>query len=186
MTYLSGHSQEIRGLLDALGISHKAVTGVRLIVEPDQLVRVQVERLVAADEIGEVTEWILKHGVKAEQLNSMTDFRALCAELHAAFNTYAVDMKHHDLLERARALLAEADGPAVPDGREPASVTEQLKYQLLNAAKADLIRQVMDRALRDTAPYHWRETVKGEQLVRVRDLLTWAEQASAEMEAAES
>ena len=43
----------------------------------------------------------------------MTDFRALCAELHAAFNTYAVDMKHHDLLERARALLAEpeAEGP---------------------------------------------------------------------------
>jgi hypothetical protein len=37
----------------------------------------------------------------------MTDFRALCAELHAAFNTYAVDMAHHDLLERARAALAE-------------------------------------------------------------------------------
>ena len=35
-----------------------------------------------------------------------TDFRALCAELHAAFNTYAVDMAHHDLLERARAALA--------------------------------------------------------------------------------
>ena len=69
MTYLSGHSQEIRGLLDALGISHKAVTGVRLIVEPDQLVRVQVERLFAAEEIGEVTEWLLKHGVKAEQLD---------------------------------------------------------------------------------------------------------------------
>jgi hypothetical protein len=43
----------------------------------------------------------------------MTDFRALCAELHAAFNTYAVDMKHHDLLERARAALAvEAVGPS--------------------------------------------------------------------------
>ncbi len=34
----------------------------------------------------------------------MTDFRALCAELHAAFNTYAVDEAHHDLLVRARAL----------------------------------------------------------------------------------
>lgn len=75
-----------------------------------------------------------------------------------------------------------SDGPAVPDDREPASVTEQLKYQLFNAAKADLIRQVMDRALRDTAPYHWRETEGGEQLVRVRDLLTWAEQTAAEME----
>lgn len=69
MTYISGHSQEIRGLLDALGISHKAVTGICLIVEPYQLVRVQVERLDAADEIGEVTEWILKHGLKAEQLD---------------------------------------------------------------------------------------------------------------------
>jgi hypothetical protein len=37
----------------------------------------------------------------------MIDFRALCEELHAAFNTYAVDMAHHDLLERARAALAE-------------------------------------------------------------------------------
>lgn len=39
----------------------------------------------------------------------MTDFRALCAELHAAFNTYAVDESHHALLERARAALAESD-----------------------------------------------------------------------------
>ena len=69
MSYLSSHSQEIRGLLDALGISHKGVTGFRLLVEPDQLVRVQVERLIAADEIGELTEWILKHDLKAEQLD---------------------------------------------------------------------------------------------------------------------
>jgi hypothetical protein len=102
----------------------------------------------------------------------MTDFRALCAELHAAFNTYAVDEAHHNLLERARAALAQPepqgpsdeelkaayweafkgaapcgadeswlaglravacwnrpviapDGPAVPDGREPASVADQ-------------------------------------------------------------
>jgi len=43
----------------------------------------------------------------------MTDFRALCAELHAAFNTYAVDEAHHDLLVRARAALAqpEPQGP---------------------------------------------------------------------------
>ncbi len=45
----------------------------------------------------------------------MTDFRALCAELHAAFNTYAVDEAHHDLLVRARAALAqpEPQGPTV-------------------------------------------------------------------------
>jgi hypothetical protein len=51
----------------------------------------------------------------------MTDFRALCAELHAAFNTYAVDMAHHDLLERARAALAEQ-----PVGPTPIPVAERL------------------------------------------------------------
>jgi hypothetical protein len=45
----------------------------------------------------------------------MTDFRALCVELHAAFNTYAVDMKHHDLLERARAALTEPKPPSLKD-----------------------------------------------------------------------
>jgi hypothetical protein len=45
----------------------------------------------------------------------MTDFRALCAELHAAFNTYAVDMKHHDLLERARAALTEPKPPSLKE-----------------------------------------------------------------------
>ena len=47
----------------------------------------------------------------------MTDFRALCAELHAAFNTYAVDEAHHDLLVRARAALAQPE-PGVPTDRE--------------------------------------------------------------------
>lgn len=69
MSYLTGCSQQILGLLDALGISHKGVTGFHLLVEPNQVVRVQIERLVTADEIGEVTEWILKHGIKAEQLD---------------------------------------------------------------------------------------------------------------------
>jgi len=45
----------------------------------------------------------------------MTDFRALCVELHAAFNTYAVDMKHHDLLERARAALAQPEPPSLKE-----------------------------------------------------------------------
>jgi len=41
----------------------------------------------------------------------MPDFRALCAELHAAFNTYAVDEAHHDLLVRAKAALAQPEPP---------------------------------------------------------------------------
>jgi hypothetical protein len=121
----------------------------------------------------------------------MTDFRALCVELTEAlrrehdwyiedhgFTNPDVD----ELVVRVETALAKPDGPAVSDDREPASVTEQLKHQLLNAAKADLIRQVMDQALRDTAPYHWRETVKGEQLVRGKDLLVWAEYTASQME----
>ena len=58
----------------------------------------------------------------------MTDYKALkalCAELHAAFNTYAVDMAHHDLLERARAALAEPEPPA--DGEVAELVNHLLK-----------------------------------------------------------
>jgi diadenosine tetraphosphatase ApaH/serine/threonine PP2A family protein phosphatase len=51
----------------------------------------------------------------------MTDLRALCAELYAAFNTYAVDESHYDLMRRARAALAEpqptADGEVAATGK---------------------------------------------------------------------
>jgi hypothetical protein len=53
----------------------------------------------------------------------MTDFRALCAELHAAFNTYAVDEAHHNLLERARAALAQP---------EPQGPTDEALLELFN------------------------------------------------------
>jgi hypothetical protein len=49
-------------------------------------------------------------------------FRALCEELHAAFNTYAVDMAHHDLLERARAALAE----------QPVGPTDEELFEMFN------------------------------------------------------
>jgi len=48
MTYLTGHSQEIKGLLAALGIECKGVTGLRLIVEPD---RMRAVLRLLADEI---------------------------------------------------------------------------------------------------------------------------------------
>jgi hypothetical protein len=43
----------------------------------------------------------------------MTDYKALCADLHAAFNTYAVCEEHHELLRRTRAALAQPapEGP---------------------------------------------------------------------------
>jgi len=40
-----------------------------LIVEPDRIVRLELERLVTEDEAAELTTWILKHSLKAEQLD---------------------------------------------------------------------------------------------------------------------
>jgi hypothetical protein len=60
----------------------------------------------------------------------MTDFRALCAELVDALEDWIaygdeVDIADaHQLVDRARAALAAADGPAVQN-REPASVTAE-------------------------------------------------------------
>ena len=59
------------------------------------------------------------------------DYRAMCAELADALVEWQLgggppeDTADADLIDRARALLAKADGPAVPDGREPASVALQ-------------------------------------------------------------
>ena len=68
MTYLTGHSQEIKGLLAALGIECKGITGLRLIAEPDRIVRLELERLDTHDEVAELTTWILKQNIKTEQL----------------------------------------------------------------------------------------------------------------------
>jgi hypothetical protein len=115
-----------------------------------------------------------------------TNFRALCVELTDCLEKADWPHRYKAVFQQwtdiAHASLAESDGPPVPEDREPASVMDQLKHQLFNKAKADLIRQVIDRALRDTASVHWRVTDTGEQIVRVRDLLTWAEQTANEME----
>jgi hypothetical protein len=62
----------------------------------------------------------------------MTDFRALCAELHAAFNTYAVDEAHHDLLVRTEAALAQPEQQR-PSDKEllelmPESMRDEFSY----------------------------------------------------------
>ena len=69
MKYLTGHSQEIRGLLDALRIPCEGIMGIRLLVEPGQIVRLEVERYVTTDEMPEVMQWLLKYGIEAEQLD---------------------------------------------------------------------------------------------------------------------
>ena len=73
------------------------------------------------------------------------DFRALCAELSGLLDNlhslicvecpraldedsggdFALDLRIEEALERARAALAEADEPAVPEDTEPAAVTGQ-------------------------------------------------------------
>ena len=42
-------------------------------------------------------------------MTNPTDWRALCAELHAAFNTYAVNEEHHRLLVRTADTLAQPE-----------------------------------------------------------------------------
>ena len=116
-----------------------------------------------------------------------TDFRALCVELTDCLEKADWPHRYKVVFQQwtdiARAALAEPDEPAVSDDREPASVMDQLKYQLFLKVKADLIREVINQALKDTASVHWRVTDTGEQIVRVGDLLRWAEQAAARMEA---
>lgn len=77
----------------------------------------------------------------------MTDYKQLCAKLHAAFNTYAVDMAHHDLLERARAALAE---PA-PEGPTPQPADGEVADCLADSLKAFLLTQ----DLVDYPASHW-------------------------------
>jgi hypothetical protein len=115
-----------------------------------------------------------------------TDFRALCVELTDCLEKADWPHRYKVVFQQwtdiARAALAESDGPAVSDDREPASVMDQLKYQLFLKVKADLIREVINQALKDTASVHWRVTDTGEQIVRVGDLLRWAEQAASKIE----
>jgi len=124
----------------------------------------------------------------------MTDFNTLCTRLIELWDADCdIDVEINEL----RAALTESrisshvnsantsDGPAMSDDsddREPASVMDQLKYQLFLKVKADLIREVINQALKDTASVHWRVTDTGEQIVRVGDLLRWAEQAANKME----
>ena len=115
-----------------------------------------------------------------------TDFRALCVELTDCLEK--ADWPHRykvvfqQWMDIAHAALAEPDGPAVSDDREPASVIPQLTQQLHRRATILLIRKVIDQAIHDTASVHWRVADTGEQLVRATDLLAWAEHMEKQME----
>jgi alkylhydroperoxidase/carboxymuconolactone decarboxylase family protein YurZ len=77
----------------------------------------------------------------------MTDFRALCAELHAAFNTYAVDEAHHDLLVRAKAALAqpEPEGPSDEELLETAADAVGYEHVPTDETCLSLARAVLAR-----------------------------------------
>ena len=116
----------------------------------------------------------------------MTDFRALCVELIDCLEKADWPYRYKRMFQQwaniAHAALAESDGLAVPDGSEPASVTEQFK-QAHRQATANLVREVIHQALRETANCHWRVIdTDGTQVVRVSDLLAWAEQTANQME----
>ena len=114
------------------------------------------------------------------------DFRALCVELTDCLEKADWPHRHKVVFQQwmdiARAALAEPDGPAVSDDREPASVIPQLNHQLHRRATILLIRKVIDQAIRDTASVHWRVADTGEQLVRASDLVAWADHMEKQME----
>ncbi len=74
----------------------------------------------------------------------MTDFRALCAELHVAFNTYAVDEAHHDLLVRARAALAQPE-PQGPTDEELVELFNENDWNYISPETfLDIARSVLE------------------------------------------
>jgi hypothetical protein len=56
----------------------------------------------------------------------------------------------------------------------------------IRGESAKLIRSVIERALRDTAPVHWRVAdgpEQGAQIVRASDLMAWAEKTASDLDA---
>ena len=62
------------------------------------------------------------------------------------------------------------------------------KLKEFHATAAQLIRAVIHNAIKDTADCHWRVAEgpeEGSQMVRVRDLIAWAEQTASNLEKAD-
>lgn len=59
------------------------------------------------------------------------------------------------------------------------------KLQEFHATSAQLIRAVIQNAIRDTSSCHWRVIEgpeDGSQMVRVRDLMAWADKIASQLE----
>ena len=91
-----------------------------------------------------------------------TDFRALCVELLDCLEKADWPNRYKAVFQQwtyiARAALAEADEPAVPDSREPTSVATQPSDEDLN--------ELMDSILWKGSPNHWGRQVARAVLAR--------------------
>lgn len=65
----------------------------------------------------------------------MTDFRALCAELYAAFDTYAVDEADPEMLARAKAALAQPEPQGLSDEELLKLMPESMRDDFSYAAR---------------------------------------------------
>ena len=85
-----------------------------------------------------------------------TDFRALCVELTDCLEKADWPPRYKVVFQQwtdiAHAALAEADGPAVPQGREPASVTPEASpsdHIALRLQRLEAMRETEKAALLD-------------------------------------
>jgi len=73
-----------------------------------------------------------------------TDWRALCAELHAVFNTYAVCEEHHRLLVRTAAALAQPE-PQGPTDKELVELFNENDWNYISPETfLDIARSVLE------------------------------------------
>lgn len=99
----------------------------------------------------------------------MTDYRALITEMADELDhnrQCLLDDRRltHPLADHARALLAEPDGPAVPDGREPASIAGEPSDREIYA----WITECADATRRGPLKHYWAFDV---QFDHVRDIV---------------
>ena len=66
MTYLTGSSKQIQGLLDALNIKNDGIISLTLDIDAQSAVSITTRRLVKEKELVAITRWVLKSGVQAE------------------------------------------------------------------------------------------------------------------------
>ena len=100
------------------------------------------------------------------------------ADLHALITEMAAELDHcqqlllddrrqrHPLADHARAALAESDGPAVPEGREPASVATQPSEPEAVGPTDEQLTDIADETPWRGSPRHFGREVARATLAR--------------------